>query len=329
MKDAALGLAGILTSGTVGIAAPWVAYRFARKSQAAGHAHERDRADRAELRILIDEAAVALHTASYARGDAEVALMQHATKLGERRPDVMPAATAAGKALDELQERLAIRLGREHPAATAFGDADSHRPQILGDEDERRPLNAEQLDMFLRVVHPSFRLLFDVAARTGLRASELIALDGRHLHLSGDRPHIRVRQRYRDGQRGALKSGHARRAVPLAADLVDQLRALDRGPDEIVFQTTVGTRLSRDNVRNRIIKPAAEEAGAPWAGWHTFRHTAASRLFAEGRNVKQVQKWFGHHAPSFTLDTYVHLLDDDLGEPLGAPMAGRLRTFVA
>jgi hypothetical protein len=49
---------------------------------------------------------------------------------------------------------------------------------------------------------------------------------------------------------------------------------------------------------------------------HTFRHTVASRLFAEGRNVVQVQRWLGHHSASFTLDTYVHLLDNDLGESL-------------
>jgi hypothetical protein len=35
----------------------------------------------------------------------------------------------------------------------------------------------------------------------------------------------------------------------------------------------------------------------------------------------QVQRWLGHHSPSFTLDTYVHLLDRDLGEPLD-PIAG-------
>lgn len=44
--------------------------------------------------------------------------------------------------------------------------------------------------------------------------------------------------------------------------------------------------------------------------------SVASRLFREGRNIVQVQRWLGHHAPSFTLDTYVHLLDADLGEPL-------------
>ncbi|MGI8806174.1 MAG: tyrosine-type recombinase/integrase, partial [Thermoleophilaceae bacterium] len=50
--------------------------------------------------------------------------------------------------------------------------------------------------------------------------------------------------------------------------------------------------------------------------FHTFRHTCASMLFERGANAKQVQRWLGHHSASFTLDTYVHLLEDDLGEPL-------------
>jgi integrase len=103
--------------------------------------------------------------------------------------------------------------------------------------------------------------------------------------------------------------------VPLARDLVDELRALRIAADAPVFSSTTGGRLDRDNMLARVIKPAAQEIGAPWAGWHTFRHTCASVLFAEGRNV-QVQRWLGHHSPSFTLDTYVHLLEEDLGAPL-------------
>ena len=60
----------------------------------------------------------------------------------------------------------------------------------------------------------------------------------------------------------------------------------------------------------------AEEAGVPWIGFHTFRHTCASLLFAEGRNAVQVQRWLGHHSPAFTLERYVHLLDDGVGAPL-------------
>lgn len=50
--------------------------------------------------------------------------------------------------------------------------------------------------------------------------------------------------------------------------------------------------------------------------FHTFRHTCASLLFAEGRNVKQVAKWLGHADPAFTLRVYVSLLDEGLGDGL-------------
>jgi integrase len=98
--------------------------------------------------------------------------------------------------------------------------------------------------------------------------------------------------------------------------LADRLRALDTAAGDFVFRTAGGTVLDPDNLATRVLAPACKAAGVGWAGFHTFRHTVASRLFAEGRNVVQVQRWLGHHSASFTLDTYVHLLDDDLGEPL-------------
>ena len=51
----------------------------------------------------------------------------------------------------------------------------------------------------------------------------------------------------------------------------------------------------------------------PWVGFHTFRHTCASILFARGKSIKQVQEWLGHADPGFTLRTYVHLMDEGLG----------------
>ena len=68
-----------------------------------------------------------------------------------------------------------------------------------------------------------------------------------------------------------------------------------------------------------LLRPAAEQAGLDWIGFHTFRHTCASMLFDEGRNAVQVQHWLGHHSASFTLATYVHLLDGTLPEPLRLP----------
>ena len=139
---------------------------------------------------------------------------------------------------------------------------------------------------------------------------------GRHLELSGTSSTVRVRQRHRRGSVGPIKTKYAGRNVPLAYDLVDALRALRIASDAPVFTSGTGGRLDRDNSLARVIKPAAQEIDAH-AGWHTFRHTCASILFSEGRNAVQVQRWPGHHSPSFTLDTYAHLLEEDLGAPLG------------
>lgn len=54
----------------------------------------------------------------------------------------------------------------------------------------------------------------------------------------------------------------------------------------------------------------------PWAGFHSFRHTTASMLIADGRNIVQVSRWLGHHSPSFTLDVYAHLMDEGVGDAL-------------
>ncbi len=72
--------------------------------------------------------------------------------------------------------------------------------------------------------------------------------------------------------------------------------------------------MRESNVRCRVLNPASERAGLDWVTFHTFRHTCASLLFAEGRNLRQVSgTGLGHADPAFTLRTYVHLMDGGLG----------------
>ena len=51
-------------------------------------------------------------------------------------------------------------------------------------------------------------------------------------------------------------------------------------------------------------------------GFHTLRHTCASLLIERGLSVLRLQRWMGHHSPAFTLETYGHLIDGDLGPGL-------------
>ena len=71
--------------------------------------------------------------------------------------------------------------------------------------------------------------------------------------------------------------------------------------------------LEDHNLRNRVLRPAVKALVMEGVGFHTFRDTCASTLFARGKTIVQVQRWLGHADPGFTLRTYVHLQDGDLG----------------
>jgi integrase len=198
------------------------------------------------------------------------------------------------------------------------GAALPHRPTVEGIDggDEVRPFTREQLDAALRVVHPRHRLAFEFLAATGVRWSELVALRWGDLVLDGDSPRVKVRRALVKGTLKPPKSRHSRRDIPLSAALVSALRPREGDADALVFASRAGTPLHYSNMRRRVLLPAVEEAGAGWAGFHTFRHTCASLLFERGANAVQVQRWLGHHSAAFTLSTYVHLLDSGVGEAL-------------
>ena len=70
--------------------------------------------------------------------------------------------------------------------------------------------------------------MFELLAATGVRRSELLAFEGRHLALDGDRPHVKVRQRpvRQKGKGmvvGPLKSRYARRDLPIPTGPADCL----------------------------------------------------------------------------------------------------------
>jgi integrase len=201
-----------------------------------------------------------------------------------------------------------------------------HRPRIEEDEDRVRALSADQLAVLLELIHPRWRTPFRLLAATGLRYSEWIALGPQHLDLNGEQPRVKVRRRLYLGKFAPPKSKYGRRDLPISTKLADELRAYiathpagEHADEAIVFATDVGGALDYSNLRKRVLQPASDEVDASWVGFHTFRHTCASLLFARGANAVQVQRWLGHHSAAFTLERYIHLLEGDLGEALDLP----------
>jgi hypothetical protein len=80
------------------------------------------------------------------------------------------------------------------------------------------------LAAFLTVVHPRHRMFFRLLAATGLRVSEAIALQRRHLHLDGSKPHVKVRRARVKGRMEPPKTRYGKRNVPLDPALVRELR---------------------------------------------------------------------------------------------------------
>ncbi|MCY4086437.1 MAG: tyrosine-type recombinase/integrase, partial [Actinomycetia bacterium] len=70
------------------------------------------------------------------------------------------------------------------------------------------------------------------------------------------------------------------------------------------------------NFSRRVWRPALKRAGLAEQGYrfHDLRHTAVSRLIAEGADIKLVRTIAGHSSPTTTLQRYAHLLDSRVYE---------------
>jgi integrase len=183
-------------------------------------------------------------------------------------------------------------------------------------ERRAKALTRAELATLFSAIPEDWHLFFEFMVHTGLRISEGIGLVWEHIELEG-KPRVKVREQVYRGVRKELKSGAGRRDIPLAprmtARLVAHRAATYAGPRAPVFPSDVGTELIRGKVADRVLNPARDLVQMKWVSFHAFRHTCASLLFAEGKNIKQIQTWLGHADPAFTLRTYIHLLDDGVG----------------
>jgi integrase len=247
----------------------------------------------------------------------------------------MRRSGASSSAIKKLRAALSAMF------ATAVDDGKLRSNPVAGvripaavddrpEEEAAKALTRADVKVLLAAIPTEWQLFFEFLTQTGLRISEAIGLRWEHLDL-GDAPKVKVREQLYEGQRKKLKSRAGKRDLPLSPGLAARLLAHRRdtynGPESPVFASKVGTELLPANVYRRVLAPAAISVGMKvevdvdgkardrsTVSFHTFRHTCASMLFEAGRNVKQVSEWLGHADPGFTLRTYVHLMDEGVGD---------------
>jgi site-specific recombinase XerD len=145
--------------------------------------------------------------------------------------------------------------------------------------------------------------MFALTIQTGLRISELIALNCQDITLTtGANVHT-------------VGKGRKERRTPLIPSTKTVLKVWlherDGTPDDPLFPTRAGKRLSRDAIEHRLkIHLATAATSCPSLAnkhvtMHTLRHTAAMRLLLAGNDITLIALWLGHEQIS-TTNIYLH-----------------------
>jgi integrase/recombinase XerD len=139
--------------------------------------------------------------------------------------------------------------------------------------------------------------------QTGLRISELVALSCEDITLAtGANVHT-------------IGKGRKARRTPLTPPISQILKAWLKeragNPDDPLFPTRTGTRLSRDAVEHRLahhLQTATSDSPSlanKHITMHTLRHTAAMRLLLAGNDITVIALWLGHEQIT-TTQIYLH-----------------------
>jgi integrase/recombinase XerC len=178
------------------------------------------------------------------------------------------------------------RAGRSLPRTLSVEEAAS---VVEARPDEGRSLSARD------------RALLELLYATGLRVSELVALDLSDVDLASR-------------QLRTLGKGRKERIVPFGGKAREALKeylaerrpAKSRKDADAVFLNAQGGRLTDRSVR-RILDRALRLAGLTrHASPHALRHSFATHLLAAGADLRTIQELLGHSSLS-TTQKYTHL----------------------
>ena len=165
--------------------------------------------------------------------------------------------------------------------------------------------------------------VFILAMNTGLRLGELLALekedwDRESKTLTVKRNLQFIRNRDEDGnvaqgRRAVInstKTYSGNRVVPLNKRATEALERLcAQHPDKKnIICSTKGTMVPHERVE-RTFDFLLSNIGIERAGMHSLRHTFASMLFANGKDIKTISQLLGHATIQITMNTYIHLFE--------------------
>jgi integrase/recombinase XerC len=275
-------------------------------------------------RHLRAERGLSVHTVRAYVGDV-ASLLDHAGRMGVTDVEGLDVRVlrswlarlrTSGLARTTLARRAAavrvftaFAVRRGHAATDPgllLGTAKGHRtlPTVLRSQEVGRLLEPSLDEGPLALRDDA---MLELLYATGIRVGELCGLDLADI----DMPRRLVR---------VLGKGAKERAVPFGLPAGRALVSwLDEGRPELagansraaVFLGARGARIDQRAVRRTVHARLAKVEGAPDAGPHALRHTAATHLLEGGADLRTVQELLGH-ATLATTQLYTHVTVDRL-----------------
>ena len=174
-------------------------------------------------------------------------------------------------------------------------------PKVCAEEQHRPTLEADELAALLsKVKRPIYKVGAAVLAGTGVRISELLALEiGKH--ISADCTVISiVQQRGKKGTPEPPKTKAAVRRVYLAPALASLLKSyIGNRKAGFLFETETGNMLSPGNLWRDGFRMVVKEMGLD-IRFHSFRRFRESILQASECRQLIIDFWMGHENPDMS-----------------------------
>jgi integrase len=185
---------------------------------------------------------------------------------------------------------------------------------LVNSKQQRRPaLKAKAVNQLVKESEGEEQALYVLLGATGMRISEALALEAKHLVNDGRT--IEVRQQVHRKKPVIvkyLKTDAACRDIDLSKQIAEYLRAFINGKDRLLFETRNGTPYLHNNLESRWLTEHLKAMGLDeqGMGWHAFRRFRKTWLRGKRCQEDINNFWMGHKPK--TMSELYSRMDEEL-----------------